>query len=437
MKEKQLILYRVRDDEEGRLLSDIAKLSEYEGIKGGSRSENVYLLADCIGRLLEFGGKYGFSGNLRHLFLTWILVNHENPYSLGAEVTGHTEGTLNEAALHDLRIFRELFAASLSKYEKEPGGEALSLIEDFRSAGTDLLDPLIREKIENLSETLSKEESASGMKEKLTAFYGEVGVGMFGLHKSFRIEDTIPGQKDGKPCLLRPVTGMTPARFSDLVGLEIQKEKLKTNTEAFLEGRPANNCLLYGDAGTGKSTMVKALANEYHDRGLRIIEIYKHQFRSLNDLLSLIRNRNYRFLLFMDDLSFEEFETEYKYLKAVIEGGLEKRPDNVLIYATSNRRHLIRERFSDRQDAGDDKRKSDTVQEKLSLSGRFGETIYFGSPEKKEFGRIVSELAKRAGIGMPEEELLLAANAWELQHGGLSGRTASQFIDHLLGKKEQ
>ena len=204
-----------------------------------------------------------------------------------------------------------------------------------------------------------------------------------------------------------------------------------------MEGRAANNCLLFGYAGTGKSSSIKAIANAYYDRGLRIIEIYKHQFRDLNDVIAQIKNRNYKFIIYMDDLSFEDFETEYKYLKAVIEGGLEKKPDNVLIYATSNRRHLVRERFSDKEDRNDDLHTNDTVQEKLSLVARFGVTIFFDSPDKKQFQDIVTVLAERAGITMPQEELLAEANKWELNHGGLSGRCAQQFIDYLSGKKAE
>ena len=218
------------------------------------------------------------------------------------------------------------------------------------------------------------------------------------------------------------------------MGYEIPKQKLIDNTEAFVSGRKANNCLLFGDAGTGKSSCIKAIANAYYERGLRIIEIYKHQFQDLNEVIAQIKNRNYKFIIYMDDLSFEDFEIEYKYLKAVIEGGLEKKPDNVLIYATSNRRHLIRENFSDREEIREDMHTGDTVQEKLSLVSRFGVTIYFGAPTKKEFQGIVKALAERAGLLIPEEELLLEANRWELSHGGLSGRTARQFIDYLSGK---
>ena len=163
--------------------------------------------------------------------------------------------------------------------------------------------------------------------------------------------------------------------------------------------------------------------------------MYKHQFKDLNDVIAQIKNRNYKFIIYMDDLSFEEFEIEYKYLKAVIEGGLEKKPDNILIYATSNRRHLVRETFKDKADRDEELHTNDTVQEKLSLVARFGVTIYFGKPDKKEFQKIVTTLADRYGVEMEEEKLLLEANKWELSHGGLSGRTAQQFIDYLLGQQ--
>ncbi len=233
-----------------------------------------------------------------------------------------------------------------------------------------------------------------------------------------------------------PITKIAHVRLDDLVGYESAKKKLTDNTEAFIKGKKANNCLLFGDAGTGKSSSIKAILNKYYDRGLRMIELYRHQFKDLNDVISQIKNRNYKFIIYMDDLSFEEFETEYKYLKAVIEGGLEKKPDNVLIYATSNRRHLIRESFRDKEEREEDLHSNDTVQEKLSLAARFGVSIYFGKPEKKEFQEIVRRLAERNRIAMPEDELLAEANKWELNHGGLSGRTAQQFIDYLAGTYE-
>ena len=221
------------------------------------------------------------------------------------------------------------------------------------------------------------------------------------------------------------------------MGYEIQKKKLIDNTEAFVEGRKANNCLLFGDSGTGKSTSIKAIVNQYYDKGLRMIEIYKHQFKDLSNVIAAIKNRNYKFIIYMDDLSFEDFEVEYKFLKAVIEGGVETKPENILIYATSNRRHLIKENWSDRSDVKvqNGMHQSDTMEEKLSLVNRFGVTINYSKPTQKEYFEIAVELCRRAGVDMPEEEIRAEANKWELSHGGISGRTAQQFANYLAGKR--
>lgn len=170
----------------------------------------------------------------------------------------------------------------------------------------------------------------------LTDFYKDYGVGKFGLHRAFKI---ISHGRSGDCADHADRKGI----LSDIVGYELQKKKLRDNTEAFIQGKKANNVLLYGDSGTGKSTSIKANFENYYKDGLRMIEIYKHQFKDISNVIAQIKNRNYKYILYMDDLSFEEFEIEYKYLKAIIEGGLETKPDNVVIYATSNRRHLIRE----------------------------------------------------------------------------------------------
>ena len=268
----------------------------------------------------------------------------------------------------------------------------------------------------------------------VTDFYNSYGVGMFGLNKAFRIRHLEDGVE------FCPINNTDAVVLDDLVGYEIQKKKLTDNTEAFVNGRRANNVLLFGDSGTGKSTCIKAIINEYYDQGLRMIEIYKHQFQDLSTIIAQIKNRNYRFIIYMDDLSFEEFEIEYKFLKAVIEGGVETKPDNVLIYATSNRRHLIKETWSDRDDVESDNgmHRSDTMQEKLSLVNRFGVTISFSKPSQKEYFEIVRQLAKKCDtIHMSDEELCAEANKWELSHGGISGRTAQQFINYLAGRAEE
>ena len=254
---------------------------------------------------------------------------------------------------------------------------------------------------------------------------------MFGLNRAFRIRHLENGVE------FLPINNTDRVLLKDLIGYEIQKKKLIENTEAFIQGLPCNNVLLCVDAGTGKSTSIKALLNEYYDQGLRMIEIYKHQFQDLSSIIAQVKNRNYRFIIYMDDLSFEDFEIEYKYLKAVIEGGMETKPDNVLIYATSNRRHLIKESWSDRNDMESENgmHRSDTMQEKLSLVARFGVTIYYGKPSQKEYFAIVKELRKRyPSITVSDEELCAEANKWELSHGGISGRTAQQFINYMAGK---
>ena len=231
-----------------------------------------------------------------------------------------------------------------------------------------------------------------------------------------------------------PINNMDAVMLDDLIGYEIQKKKLTDNTEAFVQGKKANNVLLFGDSGTGKSTSIKAIVNQYYDDGLRMIEIYKHQFKYLSKIIAAIKNRNYRFIIYMDDLSFEEHEIEYKFLKAVIEGGVETKTDNILIYATSNRRHLIKETWNDRndQDNSNDKHHSDTVEEKLSLVNRFGVTISYSKPSQKEFFNIVTELARKSGCTLSDEELCREANKWELSHGGISGRTATQFVNYIM-----
>lgn len=431
MREQELIVYRQLGEEE--LLKDMVWLMENQHQSYQDQGTLRVLCSKCIHRLLEMAGHYGFYGNLWHCYLTNLLVNNENSYSISCEIRGSVEGSINQAVLHDITIIKEFFSYDLSRLRRLSGGDGFYLVEDYRTSSQEsrVYSRLVRDRICTLAENLKESCSEEEMKETLTTFYGKYGVGRFGLHKAFRVEQSQTGTA------IVPIRNIAHVYLDDLIGYEIPKKKLITNTEAFVQGRKANNCLLFGDAGTGKSSSIKAIANQYYEEGLRIIEIYKHQFQALNEVIAQIKNHNYKFIIYMDDLSFEDFETEYKYLKAVIEGGLEKKPDNVLIYATSNRRHLVREKFSDKEDRRDDLHTSDTVQEKLSLVARFGVTIYFGAPDKREFEQIVSTLAKRYGVRMQEERLLAEANKWELAHGGLSGRCAKQFIDYLLGIQEE
>ena len=378
MRTKELMLYKHMEHEE--LLRDMTFLMENCDSDYYNKEDMAGLLFECVNELLELAAGYGLEGNLWHNYLTFLLVNDENAYSTECEIVGEIEGSINTITLHDFEIFRELFAYDFTILEKALGVNCLSVLmhyENVKGHGK-AFNKRIRDRICELSEKLGTCENAEEFKCTMTQFYKEFGVGKFGLHKAFRIEHTEAGAD------IVPITKIAHVHLDDLVGYEIAKKKLIENTEAFVKGKKANNCLLFGDAGTGKSTSIKAILNQYYDQGLRMIEVYKHQFQDLNDVIAQIKNRNYKFIIYMDDLSFEEFEIEYKYLKAVIEGGLEKKPDNILIYATSNRRHLVRETFRDKSDRDEELHTNDTVQEKLSLVARFGVTIYFGGPSKKD-----------------------------------------------------
>ncbi len=431
---EELILYRNVTADQTWLLKTLIILSDKEkSVATFTHEEEISQAYLCMNRLIDECSRRGLFGNLWHAYLTLLLVSDENAFSMGNEVMPQDRaatGSLYEIALHDMKCFKKWFDIDFSEMIERLNVPAFSVLLDYSASGTTgkIFNKRVRDRICELSKNLAQCEDAEGMLRELTLFYRHFGVGKFGLHKAFRVKH------DENDAVIEPIRNIKHVQLSDLVGYEIAKQKLIENTEAFVSGRRANNCLLYGDAGTGKSTCIKAIANEYYDKGLRIIEIYKHQFKDLEDVITQIKGRSYKFIIYMDDLSFEEFETDYKYLKAVIEGGLEKKPDNVLIYATSNRRHLIRESFKDKPAIlDDDLHRNDTVQEKLSLSNRFGVTIYFGSPEKKEFDEIVRVLAKREGVDMDEDTLIAEAQKWEMSHGGLSGRTAQQFIDHLLG----
>ncbi len=421
MRRQEMLLYR--DVEHQELIDYMEELMEGDGTH----------LYEAINGLVEMTARHGFEGNVWHNFLAYTLANHENAFSTACEVRGRVEGSINRLALHDFRLFLEWFRFDLSSLDATFGTEEFAVLAQYKGAGeaNRVYNRRVHDRILDLAIRLAAALDEGAFLDCVTEFYRDFGVGKFGLHKAFKVE-----HEEGHPVQILPITRTEHVTLDDLVGYEIQKKKLIENTEAFVQGRKANNCLLFGDAGTGKSSSIKAIMNSYYDQGLRLIEVYKYQFQDLTAVISQIKNRNYKFIIYMDDLSFEEFEIEYKYLKAIIEGGMERRPENVLIYATSNRRHLIREKFSDKREADDDLHSSDTVQEKLSLAARFGVTIYYGMPEKKEFQNIVSTLAKRNGVQMDEEELLAEANKWELAHGGMSGRTATQFITHLLGKAE-
>ncbi len=390
-----------------------------------------------VKRLLDLATRYGFNCNLWHDYLTFVLMMNENSFSLTCERVGASEGSVNHFAKADFAVFKRLFDFDFAPIEQDLGIDCFTVLENYTAIPkkAQMYYRTVSEKVRALSAAIAGAKDENEIFDLVTAHYRDCGVGMFGLNRAFRIQEDENGS-----FTLNAINNIDSVLLSDLIGYEPQKKELRQNTEAFVSGRAANNVLLYGDAGTGKSTSVKAILNEYADRGLRMIEIYKHQFGLLSQVIAKIKNRNYRFMIFIDDLSFEEHEVEYKFLKAVIEGGVETRPANVLIVATSNRRHLVQETWKDRDDMehNGDIHRSDTMEEKLSLAARFGCAICYVSPNRQQYHDIVKGIAARLpdGLTLTEDELLQAANRWEIRHGGVSGRTAQQFINYIAGMPE-
>ena len=425
----RLLLYRNFEHEDlVYQMRTLAKKAQIDALT----EDDLECYENCIHQMIEMAAAYGLQENLWHSVLACILANAENAFSKACEKKGLPQGTLSKLVLPDISFWKEMFAVSLEDLDRAFGCSLAALLENYVNSNTNghVFNKRIRDSITELGKNLGACDSEEDFLHTLTDFYRDYGVGKLGLHKAFRI-----GQdNDGEP-IIEPITCTEHVHLDDLVGYERQKKKLVDNTLSFVNGQAANNCLLFGDAGTGKSSSIKAIMNEFYSKGLRLIEVYKHQFKDLPKIISQIKSRNYKFIIYMDDLSFEEFEIEYKYLKAVIEGGLETKPDNVLIYATSNRRHIIQEKWSDRGTGTSEDAEihtTDTLNEKLSLADRFGITITFPKPTPKEYINIVKGLAAERNIELDENTLQQQAMQWEIRQKGMSGRTAKQFINNLM-----
>ncbi|MCI8911138.1 MAG: ATP-binding protein [Clostridia bacterium] len=400
-------------DAAGALLDDFANYPQ-----------NNLRSVDLIGKLISFADKHAVKGNCWQYYVAYFIACNVNAFSLACERKQEVSGTLVDVAYADCKNLMDIFnLSSASVFADVPP----SVITQFASTG-DVSQMPYSQILSEFAERLAKCNGTKAFLNEIIAFYKSYGVGELGLNKAFRVIE-----KDGKATLL-PITCMDSKRLDDIVGYDMQKQEVVANTKAFLEGKKANNVLLYGDMGTGKSSTIKALINEFYHDGLRVIELYKHQFLHISDILSKIALRNYKYILYLDDLSFDDFEMEYKYFKAIIDGGLEVKPDNVLIYATSNRRHLIKEHYSDGNDIDpmDELHKSDTKNEKLSLVARFGLSIYYPSPDQQEYLNIVRILAKKFNVAMDVKDLEKKALSWAMFNGAKSGRMAEQFIHSLL-----
>lgn len=367
--------------------------------------------------LIEKAEQLGLSGNIYRSYLIFLLAHEPNLVSETAEKTGGMVGkSLRELFIRDIKILLPIFLGKTF-------GAEFSALKNY--------SPTRRHEIKPLAEIENRLENLSSAEEIADAFidhYKKFGTGDIAFCRAFRL--------DSETKKIHGINNFEKIRLSDLIGYEHQKELLTKNTEAFLSGKPANNVLLVGARGTGKSSGVKALVNEYYEQGLRLLQITKPQLKFLPQTLNELRNfANKQFIIFFDDLSFDESETEYKYLKSSLEGGIESRPENVLIYATSNRRHLIRETWRDRIDGQDELYRDDSVNETISLSDRFGLIIHYYAPTQDEYLEIIRHMLRKKGIDLDGEDLRIAGTRWEMTHSGRNGRTAQQFVNYYVGQK--
>ncbi len=366
---------------------------------------------ETISKMLEVAEKFGMKGNLKALYAAYLLAMDTNTFSLACEKSnGGNLGSIEKYALADAVKIYGIYVSCDENDIYIPSNPDVNN-EDCRAGAI----------ISALADKLLNSNTPEELLKSLKEFYVGNGSGIFALYRGYTVSEK------GELC---PVMKYSDASFDGIYGYERHKKLLCDNTEAFLCGKKSNNVLLYGDSGTGKSTSCKALLNKYHEQGLRMIGIQKHQFGYLPSIISELSLRDYKFVLYLDDLSFENFETEYKYLKAIIEGGVAEKPENIIIYATSNRRHLVKETFEEREGGGDLHR-AETTNEKVSLSERFGLQIYYAKPDRQEYIDMVLFLAAKACPEMNEAELISGANAWAVKHGGFSGRAAEQFIHSL------
>ena len=364
-------------------------------------------------KLIETAEKIGLGGNIFRSYLIYRLAHEPNLISETVEATGGKIGeSLYKIFQHDLKI---LFECE-TPYSAE-------ILQDYKPTV-----PCQIESFAELEKNLSDLREIAQIAACFVEYYKKYGYGDIAAHRAFKWNPE--GNK------LAGIKHFENIRLNDLIGYAEQKEMLKNNTTAFIEGKPANNVLLVGARGTGKSSGVKALVNEYFKSGLRLVQITKPQLKNLPEIMDALRKfASKRFIIFLDDLSFEETESEYKYLKSSIEGGVESRPENVLIYATSNRRHLIHETWRDRTDAQEDLYRDDSLNETISLSDRFGLIIHYYAPSQAEYLEIIRYMLKKKNVALDDETLRIEGLRWEMSHSGRNGRTAQQFVNYYLGQK--
>ncbi|BAY25744.1 hypothetical protein NIES2100_55520 [Calothrix sp. NIES-2100] len=387
-----------------------------------------YTDADGRGCLQAYGNYFhalaAINQNWEDYLITQILMA-ENPFTRLAqkEEFENIPLALVAAAQHDLQVLQSLYecsSASLSEWVQTVAHLPISPIVWYREQDKTEPETLLKSQVVN---SLQHSDNWADTVEGLAAYYQQFGTGIFAQYHALRWQN---GQFFG-------IQHPDPIKLSFLAGYETQRDSLLKNTEFLLSGEIALHVLLYGSRGSGKSSLVKALLNEYSHRNLRLVEVTKSQLQDLPKIVEQLRGVPQKFIIFVDDLSFEEDDDAFKALKVVLEGNLTARPQNVVVYATSNRRHLIREFYTDRPNPKDKEEIHvwDTMQEKLSFSDRFGLTLTFEGADQKTYLKIVQHLATQARINLSQEDLEYQALQWATRHNGRSGRTARQFVDFV------
>ena len=380
-------------------------------------SDNVNKRNAAAAALLAAAERLGLSGNIWRQYLLYLLCCGNNIAATAIEDCGSYGAGLQLAMQRDMHLLRPYLQAKPSDFRFD------AFLDEYEPAA-----PKQYEFLQALTEAM-EEGDAAQMAERLLLHYKAYGRGELARYMAFYVLPT------GK---LKGIDSFPTLEWDDLIGYELQKGKLLANTVNFIEGRQANNVLLTGARGTGKSTAVKALVYKFHKDGLRLVQVDRDQMKTLAGLmehLSTIKSK--KFILFFDDLSFDEDEKEYKYLKSAIDGGATPQPDNVLMYATSNRRHLLKETWRDRHDDLDEVYRDDSANESISLSDRFGLILHYAAPTQDEYLQIIDHELRKEGVTLDAHELRILGLRWEMEHSGRNGRIARQFVKWYLGNRKE
>ena len=418
---ESLLIYRnIRDDQVIKSIEAMFKETKRD------TPSNTFLSSQyntVLGDLVCFAEERAYKGNLLSNYVLDLILNDSNVFAQSCEKYGdNIESCLKDLAIKDLRTIFSIMHLDFMSFKNMSKINGDFILDYNPTLNKHLYKPYNEEK-----NFLCQTDCFDDFFNSLVQYYHKIGSGILSSNIAFKWVDDFG---------IVPVHNPHKIELNHIIGCAYQKDMLIKNTDAFIKGHTANNVLLEGSRGTGKSSLVKALLNYFHTDGLRLIEVGKTQFLHLSTIMNELSKKNKPFILFLDDISFEDTEIEYKQMKSILDGGIETKPSNVLIYATSNRRHLVKEKWEDAPTLSNvgEIHSNDSVNEKLSLSDRFGLTLTFVKPTQKEYLDIVFGLVEQKNIDLPQDYIKQEAIKWELNQNGRSGRTAEQFINHLISE---